>query len=551
MRKIAILFISLFLMVVPVKALNEVNIDVLLPVNTSNNAVAETFSYDGVYYNTSLDGSGRSTISIGTVRNLTDKKMPLSISIGLFDKDKKNIGVVNYCSTHDMGTDYTYKELRKNETSPLSIKVKTDEHIADKKKIEDVAYFAIFDDNKYCKVGGKDNYVGLTIEQITGGEVANKVEKFLDLEFLRELEIPDFIKNHRNFWMVVGVILLIFLIQADLLNSLHRKMFNKNAGIAYLPIANFYLAVKLTFGPIVAKIYIALMFVSVFLYSTMPILSFIVLFVTAISYFVDLVKLFTKQYNMFYFDKVSFSLFGRKSKLNSAIKSTKSFKKKKDVTGTKNDLIEVMNKQNHNKNTSLLNNMFNNNNSNNVNSSNDISASDRNNNNISTSNIDTTNNFNNATNNISAHSIINNPDINNKINDIKNSVNNGIDVVKGVVTNGIGQLRSFIDSKIGKKNNIANISNNVNTNYNMNNNYSLDDDINTNNVNNNSTNNNDSSNNNSSNNANYNDNGNLNRGSDNNYQDESENNANTSDGNYLDSNNSNNNEGSSLTDLFK
>ena len=106
MKKFFVLLMALFcLSVIPVDAAEEVNVNVLYPVSSSYNVITEHFNYENVIYNPVLDGNGNTTITIGKVYNSINKRVPISIRIGLFDSEKKNIGVVNYCSTRDTESD--------------------------------------------------------------------------------------------------------------------------------------------------------------------------------------------------------------------------------------------------------------------------------------------------------------------------------------------------------------------------------------------------------------------------------------------------------------
>ncbi len=286
----------------------EVNIGVLYPVNSSYNVVTDNFNYDNFYYNTTLDTTSRQTITIGSVRNNYNKSLPVSIRVGLFDKDKKNIGVVNYCSTHDTESDYSYKKLMPNETTGFYIKVSEKKHISKNKKLADVAYVAVLDDNKICSTDGMQNkYTNLTIEQINKGEVSVKIEKFFDLDFIKKLQNISISTATITLLVGLGVLLLVYIIVGKILNALHNKMYNKKTALAYIPIANLYITVKLAFGPAIGKIYLIVYLISIPLGIISSMIPSTVSLISTVAFLLDIVKLITKKYSLLYIDNLNFS----------------------------------------------------------------------------------------------------------------------------------------------------------------------------------------------------------------------------------------------------
>ncbi len=303
MKKIAILLLALVCFsILGVEAKDDVNTNTLYPVNSSFNVETEYFNYDNVIYNSLLDNNGKATLTMGNVYNATKKKVPVSISVGLFDSEKKNMGVVNYCSTKDLESDYAFKQLTTGENTTFAIKVSQDDYISSGRELANVAYVAVFSDNKYCKVGGKDNYVGLTIEEIVDGQVSTKVEKLFSLDFLKNFKIPSLSQANIALMITILVILLIYIIQAKILNALNKRMFNKTSAMAYIPIANMYLAVKLAFGPNISKIYLIIYLISIVLVTFVPIIPTIVSFVGGVAFIIVIIKLITKKYDLLYFE---------------------------------------------------------------------------------------------------------------------------------------------------------------------------------------------------------------------------------------------------------
>lgn len=97
-------------------------------------------------------------IVIGQIKNITDEKKSITISIGLFGEDKRNISIINYCSTEDA---LETNQVIENYQIPI------DEEKFDKDKtINDIKYYAIISENKSCRLGGAKEYVGEKINRI-------------------------------------------------------------------------------------------------------------------------------------------------------------------------------------------------------------------------------------------------------------------------------------------------------------------------------------------------------------------------------------------------
>ena len=62
-------------------------------------------------------------IIFGGIKNLRDEDSPVSISIGIFDEDKKNIGTINYCSTNDKTSAVAETILKPDEERSYVIEV--------------------------------------------------------------------------------------------------------------------------------------------------------------------------------------------------------------------------------------------------------------------------------------------------------------------------------------------------------------------------------------------------------------------------------------------
>ena len=100
--KSLIILIAL-LITVPVNAANY-EVKELIPVNVETSVFTDHFSYSGFYYNDNEmeDKSLKNNFIIFKgIRNITKEDRPVTVTIGLFDKDEKNIGTINYCSKND------------------------------------------------------------------------------------------------------------------------------------------------------------------------------------------------------------------------------------------------------------------------------------------------------------------------------------------------------------------------------------------------------------------------------------------------------------------
>ena len=308
MKKILVLLIGLFCFnLIPVKAIEEVNLNVLHEINSNYNVTTNNFNYENINYNPTLDSTGRSTITIGNIHNNTSRKVPISIRIGLFDANKKNIGVVNYCSTHDTESDYSYKLLLASEDSKFSLKVSENKHLAKNKKISDVSYIAVLNDNIDCTTDGMANkYTDLTIEEITNGNVAAKVEKIFDFSFLNGFADVILSKEVLPIIIYIGGGLILLIILGEILNVLNKRMFNKTTILAYIPISNVYLIVKLAFGKVIGLIYLVLFLISVALIKVVPILFLVAAIILLVAFLLDIIKLLIKRYDLLYFENFHF-----------------------------------------------------------------------------------------------------------------------------------------------------------------------------------------------------------------------------------------------------
>ena len=162
-----LIILSAFL-VLPVDAANYEERE-LIPVNVETTIVTKHFSYKDFYYN-------NNTLVFKGIKNLTDKERPISFSIGLFDKDRKNIGTIYYCSSKDKSNT---PSLAVEEERGFAFSVK-DDYLAENKKLDDIKYISLLSDNINCNTLTGQEYVGNTVEEIgipKNTTVDSKVER--------------------------------------------------------------------------------------------------------------------------------------------------------------------------------------------------------------------------------------------------------------------------------------------------------------------------------------------------------------------------------------
>ena len=134
----------------PVKAANY-DFRELIPTGKETTIRGNNFLYKGLSYQNGM-------VKFETIKNNSKEKRALSVSIGLFDEKKKNIGTINYCS----------EELAlntKEEKTNFIIDVKGS-IIEEGKNYKDVKYISLLGENINCRLDGSKDYIGQTVEQI-------------------------------------------------------------------------------------------------------------------------------------------------------------------------------------------------------------------------------------------------------------------------------------------------------------------------------------------------------------------------------------------------
>ena len=121
----------------------------LIPIEVETTVVTSVFSYKNLMY---FDGK----VQFAGIKNLTHETHPVTISIGLFNKDKKNIGTINFCSADT---------LDGKEERAYVIRV-GEEYLGTTSTIADIKYISILGDNDKCRTSGSTENLGQTVEEI-------------------------------------------------------------------------------------------------------------------------------------------------------------------------------------------------------------------------------------------------------------------------------------------------------------------------------------------------------------------------------------------------
>lgn len=304
--------INKFLMILLVLSTLFVGIDVyagdysikeLIPVEDEANVFSKTFNYTGVKFEADSSGRANGVLRFNSIVNNTSSKKTPSFNILLFDGTKKNIGFITYCGEKDYGSDNTMFYIPGKDAKPFSINVTSRYFGGNEKDYEgivhepgEILYYSFFSDNSYCQIGGYTKYIGLTLEEITGGEV-NFDNEVID----KKLKLNELILYLPYF--LIGLVALIG--YGLLLNSLYKRMHARTSVLSYIPMTNLYIAVKLAFGKKVAWIFYILCIISlIIVYNTSSMtfaccLAGLVILATLI----DIVKLVSGKYDLFVIGK--------------------------------------------------------------------------------------------------------------------------------------------------------------------------------------------------------------------------------------------------------
>ena len=313
MKKVKLLVFSILIVIVTILSVNAADL-ILVPVNESYNSnQGSVNSFEHYTYDlTQLYKQDNNLFFYTNVKNNTRKVQPICLEVLLFDKNENNIGIFNYSSLKDYESVYASKKLEAGEKISFNYMI-IDKYLADKEenRISDIAYYSIISDNEYCKVGGYDKYKGQSFKSIVDsqGKVTTGT-KFDSIVIFINRYIPidginvGFGVGVIVFIVVIVIFLAIWITFGAFLNKLHRAMFHKTTALAYIPIANSFLCVRMAFGKIIGLIYLGVtIFGSVVGMLGLTFISIIANLIFIVAFVIDIIKLITGKYDLCYLDK--------------------------------------------------------------------------------------------------------------------------------------------------------------------------------------------------------------------------------------------------------
>ena len=193
MKKILklILIFILFLSIKNIYAANY-TIKELIPESIQTTIRGDIFLYKNLKYSNGF-------IEFDKIENQSSEEHAITINIGLFDKDEKNIGVILYC-------DEILQSKESVENYSIEVKSK---YLAEDKTFKDIKYIAILDENPNCRQEGFRDYIGLKVDEI--GKVPNDT---VNDDAIRLIQIL----------VVVGIVLLVLFLYRFLFTTAFQNM---------------------------------------------------------------------------------------------------------------------------------------------------------------------------------------------------------------------------------------------------------------------------------------------------------------------------------------
>ena len=147
--KIIVLLLILLGITIPVHAANY-EMKELIPEDITTTIRGHYFLYKDLSYSNGI-------VKFGTIENQSDETRKITISIGLFNEKKKNIGTINYCVEDILGP----KETK----TDYLIEVKGS-YLVDGQKFSNIKYIAILSENENCRKEGAKDFEGQSVEEI-------------------------------------------------------------------------------------------------------------------------------------------------------------------------------------------------------------------------------------------------------------------------------------------------------------------------------------------------------------------------------------------------
>lgn len=150
MKKFILFLVAiLFLTITDVKAANY-EIKELIPNNIKTTVKGEHLTYKGIIYD-------NDKISIEKIINNSYDEQYTSISIGLFNDKKLNIGTIIYCEEN--------KLQRKESKENIIIEIEK-KYLGDKESKENIKYISVIGENESCRKDGFHDFLGQKVEEI-------------------------------------------------------------------------------------------------------------------------------------------------------------------------------------------------------------------------------------------------------------------------------------------------------------------------------------------------------------------------------------------------
>ena len=161
MRKI-LLGILVFICFINVNA-KDYELKTLIPVDEKASVSTDHFFYHDFSFSSKEISSiiQQRSIDFDGIKNLDNQDRNISITIGFFNENKRNIGLFNYCSEKDSSN----RVLKPNEEREYVIYI-NNKLLADKSTVNDIKYISIMSENPNCNNGTNYDYVGKKIEYI-------------------------------------------------------------------------------------------------------------------------------------------------------------------------------------------------------------------------------------------------------------------------------------------------------------------------------------------------------------------------------------------------
>lgn len=206
MKKV-ILGILVFICLINVEAKDYSPLS-LIPLEEEANVTTNYF----FYHNMSYDKTN--ILKFESIKNVDNKDRYVSITIGFFNEEKENIGMLNYCSSKN--PDNSNLILKQNEEKEYLINI-SNNYLYKNNKVSDIKYIAVMSDNPNCNNGTNFDFVGKKIEYI---EYVDKAKT--DYSYLK----------YCFYILVLIVVILILKFIFDLTINKDSKVTNKILGIS-------------------------------------------------------------------------------------------------------------------------------------------------------------------------------------------------------------------------------------------------------------------------------------------------------------------------------